>query len=196
MQQFINFIPPAAYKYCKALSNSYTFNLKIKNSRLTKLGDFKHDKLAKQFTISVNKDLNPYQFLITYIHELAHLKVAVDHPSSTKAHGNEWKTAFRELLNPVLTLEVFPEPLFSILKKHMKNPKATAGSDPKLWATLKTFDLDAGEATLNSIDEGSDFIFRKKKFTKLKKRRTRVLCKESKSGRLYLIPGIADVQQA
>jgi hypothetical protein len=194
MHQFIEYIPVTAQGYCSSLAITYTFNFKLKNNRLTKLGDFRHDKRAKQFTISVNRDLNPFQFLITYIHELAHLKVAVDHQGSTKAHGKEWKTAFQELLRPVLTKDVFPEPLLLVLQKHMINPKAAAGSDPKLWAALKNYDSITTIPTLDSVKEGDTFIFRKKEFVKIEKRRTRVLCKEIKSGRLYLIPGIADVQ--
>ena len=144
--------------------------------------------------MSVNRDLNQYQFLITFIHELAHLKVAEDHPRSVKSHGNEWKNAFINLLQPILTEEVFPEPLFSVLRKHMLNPKAAAGSDPDLWNALKAFDKTEISQQLSSVADGSAFIFRKKQFTRIKKRRTRILCKAKGSNRLYLIPGIADVE--
>lgn len=194
MQNFLNYIPINAQPYCKALREKYDFKFVLKRSRLTKLGDFKINRANGQYSVSVNHDLNPYQFLITFIHELAHLKVAEDHPRSVKSHGNEWKNAFIELLQPILTDEVFPEPLLSVLKKHMINPKAAAGSDPRLWNALKAFDSTEINHQLNSVADGNAFIFRKKQFIKIKKRRTRVLCKAQGSSRLYLIPGIADVE--
>lgn len=194
MQYFLNYIPPDAQPYCKGLSSQYNFKLILKKSRLTKLGDFKVNRANGEYTVSVNRDLNPYQFLITFIHELGHLKVAVDHPRSVKSHGQEWKNAFIELLQPILTEEVFPEPLYSILKKHMLNPKAAAGSDPRLWNALKAYDATEISRQLISLADGTAFVFRKKHFIKIKKRRTRILCKAQGTNRLYLIPGIADVE--
>jgi SprT protein len=194
MQDFLSFIPPPAQHYCQEISSLYNFNFILKRSRLTKLGDFRVDKASRNYTISVNRDLNPYQFLITFIHELAHLKVAEDHPRSVKSHGAEWKNAFKFLLQPVLTSEIFPEPLLSVLMKHMVNPKAAAGSDPKLWNALKVYDDSQISPQLNSAVDGAAFIFRRKRFTRIKKRRTRILCKEEGTNRLYLIPGIASVE--
>jgi len=194
MYTFLDYIPHASHSYCQSLVNEYNFKFILKKNRTTKLGDFRHQRANGLFIISVNRNLNQYQFLITFIHELGHLKVAVDHPGSIKAHGNEWKAAFQQLLLPLLTDGVFPEPLLSVLKNHMLNPKAAAGSDTALWNALKVFNDKKGDNSLNSLDDGSSFIFRKKQFTKIKKRRTRVLCKERKSGKLYLIPGIAEVE--
>jgi hypothetical protein len=194
MQEFLNHIPAISLPYCQVLADKYHFKFILKRSRLTKLGDFKMNRANGQYTISVNRDLNPYQFLITFIHELAHLKVAEDHPRSVKSHGHEWKNAFKELLQPLLTEAIFPEPLLAVLSKHMTNPKAAAGSDPKLWNALKEFDHNESMTQLNSVADDTGFIFRKKQFTRLKKRRTRILCRAKGSQRLYLIPGIAEVE--
>jgi hypothetical protein len=194
MYLFLDYIPHAAQYYCQALADQYSFKFVLKRNRTTKLGDFRRHQAHGKYIISVNKNLNRFQFLLTFIHELAHLKVAVSHPGSTKAHGKEWKTAFRDLLQPLLTKDVFPEPLLLVLKNHMRNPKAAAGSDPVLWNALKVYDDKSAGKALNSLIDGSVFIFRKKQFTKIKKRRTRILCKERKSGRFYLIPGIAEVE--
>jgi len=194
MQDFLNNIPPAAQAYCQEISTLYKFKFILKKSRLTKLGDFKIDRASGQYSVSVNKDLPPYQFLITFIHELAHLKVAEDHPRSVKSHGAEWKNAFKVLLQPVLTKKVFPDQLYRVLKKHMLNPKAAAGSDPKLWNALKVYDNSEKSQQLISVLDGASFNFRNKQFTKIKKRRTRILCKAQGTNRLYLIPGIASVE--
>jgi hypothetical protein len=194
MPKLLDHIPAKSLPYCQVLLEKYRFKFILKRSRLTKLGDFKVNRASGQYTISVNRDLNSYQFLITFIHELAHLKVAEDHPCSVKSHGIEWKNSFKELLKPLLNETIFPQPLLAILSKHMVNPKAAAGSDPKLWNALKEFDVDRSRTQLNSVEDGADFIFRKKQFTRLKKRRTRILCQARGSQRLYLIPGIAEVE--
>jgi SprT protein len=194
MNQYLNYIPQNAIGYCQELSQLYPFTFILKKDRSTKLGDFRHIKGSNQFVISVNNNLNQYQFLLTFIHELAHLKVAKELPRSVKAHGKEWKQAFQYLLEPLLSSDVFPEPLLSVLIQHMGNPKAAAGSDPKLWLALKNFNQSENDCTLNDLEDGSTFTFRKKQFTRLEKRRTRILCREVKSKKLYLIPGIADVE--
>jgi hypothetical protein len=194
MQEFLSHIPAKSLPYCQVLADKYQFKLILKRSRLTKLGDFKVNRANGQYTISVNRDLNSYQFLFTFIHELAHLKVAEDHPCSVKSHGREWKNAFKELLHPLLTESIFPQPLLAVLSKHMANPKAAAGSDPKLWNAFKALDLTEIMTQLNTVVDGTGFIFRKKQFTRLKKRRTRILCRAKGSQRLYLIPGIAEVE--
>ncbi len=193
MSAYLEYIPPAARAYCTSVSERYTFTLVLKKSRTSKLGDFRHDRSRGSYTISVNKNLNPYQFLLTFLHELAHLQVALDHPRSAKAHGPEWKKAFKELMQPVLQEEIFPQPLLTVLQRHMRNPKAAAGSDPELWNALQAYNRQPPGCQLASLTDGDKFIFRNKQFNRIEKKRTRFLCREAKTRRLYLIPGIAEV---
>ena len=194
MPAYLDYIPPAAKPYCSALGQKYDFTFVLKKKRATKLGDFRHDRLHDRFIISVNSNLNPYQFLLTFIHELAHLQVALVHPRSAKAHGREWKTAFTALMQPLLHEEVFPAGLLPVVRQHMQNPKAAAGSDPRLWNALQAHNPHPNGRQLATLADGDRFIFRHKQFTRLHKKRTRYLCKEVKGNRLYLIPGIAEVE--
>jgi SprT protein len=190
----LQFIPDNSHPYINSLLDRYNFRLIINRERVTKLGDFRRDR-NNNFTITINRNLNQYQFLITFIHELAHLKVAEEFPRSRKAHGQEWKEAFRTLMLPLLNTSVFPDLLLRVLAKHMRNPKAAAASDPKLWNALKAYDASAiGNSILDEVTNGNKFRFRKKIYQKIEKRRTRVLCKEIVSGKLYLIPAIADIE--
>ena len=193
MQNISNHIPSASAEYCQQLINQHRFKLILAKERQSKLGDFRRDKY-KNYTITVNRNLNPFQFLITFIHEYAHLLVAVRHPKSVKAHGQEWKNTFRELMLPVLNPEVFPDEILRPLANHMRNPKAASSSDPKLWKILKGFGQDTTGITLEDIESGGEFLFKKRLFIKLNKRKTRVLCEEVNSGRQYLIPAVADVE--
>ncbi len=194
MSAYLEYIPPAARAYCTSVSRRYTFTLVLKKSRTSKLGDFRHDRSKGSYTISINKNLNPYQFLLTFLHELAHLQVALAYPRSAKAHGPEWKKAFKELMQPVLQEEIFPQPLITVLQHHMRNPRAAAGSDPKLWNALQAYNRQPPGRQLASLTDGDKFIFRNKQFNRVEKKRTRFLCREAKTRRLYLIPGIAEVE--
>ena len=194
MPEYLKYIPSKSRLYCLQLSFKYDFAFKLKNDRSSKLGDFKRDFKRQQFVISVNRGLNPYQFLITFIHELAHLKVAINYPRFVKAHGKEWKESFKELLAPVLEEDIFPQPLLDVLKIHMNNPKAAAGSDPKLWQALRAYNISNTKNTLNDLLDGTRFTFKTKHFTRVNKKRTRILCKEDKTGKFYLIQGIAEVE--
>ena len=78
-------VPDDAVHYCLELWTSIPFNFKVKNNRTTKLGDYRYDRRNGAHSITVNMDLNEYSFLITYIHEVAHLLTTepnTPHPSS------------------------------------------------------------------------------------------------------------------
>ena len=62
---------------------------------------------------------------------------------------------------------------------------------------LKSYDEeqpDVDETYLSELDSGISFHFNNRRFTKIEKRRTRVLCLDHTSGRKYLIPQIALVK--
>lgn len=185
-------VPDNALHYCFQLWNETPFQLKITRTRQTKVGDFTSKKSIAHPRITLNQELNPYLFLITYIHEVAHLRVHMRYGNGVDPHGEEWKSRFRELLEPILNQNVFAEDIFAELQRHMVNPKASSFGDTALTKVLRRYDKDAGQyATLSDIPEGSVFRFQGKFFKKGKTRRTRVLCHEVKTKRHYLVP--ADV---
>jgi SprT protein len=96
------------------------------------------------------------------------------------------------LMSPLLTSDIFPDELLAILKSHMLNPKASSYSDTALTKALRSFDHGShSHIILSELPEGSMFHLQGKYFTKGKVRRTRVLCKEAKSKRQYLVPADA-----
>lgn len=193
IEVFQRFVPEEAALYCNTLYNSLEFEFKIKKARKTKLGDFRFSPSNGKHTITVNNDLNPYNFLVTYLHEVAHLTAFRNYGRSIMPHGEEWKEHFKEVAKPVLTTEVFPEIVLTTLINYFRNPKASSCSDPILYKVLKQFDEDDGTVFLQNIAAGSNFIFNERKFQKLEKRRTRSVCKELSSNKKYLIPELANV---
>jgi len=189
-------VPQNAIHYCLDLWTSKPFHFKVTRRRQTKLGDYRFDPRTKEHTITVNHNLNPYNFLITYIHEYAHLLTTEKHHRRVSPHGKEWQREFQIALGPMLTTLIFPEELLKELMRHMRNPKASTQSDPNLVKALRKYD-EPGEDNfvLDEIETGEHFIFKGNLYQKLENRRTRVVCNHVVTGRKYLIPKIARVER-
>lgn len=191
-----NRVPEPSLSYCLQLWQTFPFRFKLRKSRQTKVGDFscKHGQTPQ---ITVNEDLHPYLFLITYIHEVAHLVVHQQFGHRAEAHGTEWKEQFKALMRPVMNTSVFPSELLRGLEVHMADPMASTFSDSEITKLLRSYDARAVNVTLLSdIPEGSIFALNGRWFRKGKIRRTRVLCKEMHSKRNYLVPVDVPVQNA
>lgn len=57
--------------------------------------------------ITINQNLNKYAFLLTLVHEIAHLITYVNHGWNVKGHGPEWKNCFKKQITPFMRDEVF-----------------------------------------------------------------------------------------
>jgi len=101
-------VPENAAQYCFDLWLEDPFHFIISKTRASKLGDFRFRSDRKIQTITINYDLNPYQFLITYIHEVAHYRAFKKYGIGIKPHGTYWKNTFRALMIPLLSDLVFP----------------------------------------------------------------------------------------
>ena len=72
--QILNYIPEASTNYLIEILNKENIQILVKKERKTKHGDFRVLKNGK-CQITINSNLNPYRFLITLIHEIAHYRV-------------------------------------------------------------------------------------------------------------------------
>ena len=63
----------------------FQVELSLNRPRQSVLGDYRHPYNGKGHRISVNRDLNPYAFLITLIHEFAHLTNWNKHKNCVKS---------------------------------------------------------------------------------------------------------------
>jgi hypothetical protein len=192
-----NHVPAQATGYALQLWIETPFVLKVTRSRSSKVGDFTGCRHHSTHRITVNNDLNPYLFLITYIHEVAHLRTFLHYGMRVEPHGNEWKNIFRNLLAPVLNEQVFPPRVLHRLTLHMANPKASSFADRELTLVLREYDPGAGNhTTVADLPEGSVFKLQGKYFKRGKLKRTRVLCREVRTRRQYLVPAEALVSEA
>ena len=188
------YVPSLALPYCVELWYYYQFQFRLSKKRSSKLGDYRFDPKTKQHLISVNSDLNPYNFLITYIHEVAHCANMNEHGKKAIAHGKEWKTIFRKLLSPLLNEDVFPADVLKVLSHHMKNPKASSQADQRLVLVLRKYDKLQSGKMLFELALGDFFKLNNRVFKKVKSRRSRIVCEEVKTGRNFLITAVAPVE--
>ncbi len=172
----------------------FDFKLKIKRGRITKYGDYRPPLKELNHQISVNRDLNKYSFLITLIHEIAHLTNWNKHKNTVKPHGQEWKQEFKMLMRPYMTSEIFPLDVMNALSRYMQNPAASSCSDQNLLRILKKHDDKPDILLLEQLE--SNTVFRtanNRHFIKGEKRRTRFLCRELQTRRQYLFSPLAEV---
>lgn len=168
--------------------------IKIKKDRKTRHGDYRQLPNGKH-QITVNSNLNEYRFLITLIHEIAHLEAYKEFGRFIKPHGKEWKSTFQRLMLPFLNPNVFPNELLPLLAKHFKNPKASSDTDSRLSLALRQYDEPNDKNYVFELPLGTKFqLYNGKIFRKGEQRVKRFECVELKTGRLYLFNPNAEVQ--
>ena len=173
----------------------YDFKLKIKKERSTRLGDYTAPHSGLNHTITINHNLNKYAFLITLVHEIAHLVTYNQHKNSVNPHGREWKQNFQILIQPFLTLDIFPLEVFAALRKYMSNPAASSCSDLNLLRTLKLHDEQSDTVFLEYLPINTIFLYNGSRvFQKGEKIRKRFKCKEINTGAVYLFNPLAEVE--
>lgn len=191
---FLDHFPPKVAEYCFNLWDELSFEFIVSKKRDSKLGDFRFAP-NKGFQITVNNNLNPYAFLVTYIHEVAHLITYQKFKNKVNPHGPEWKKAFLELFEPILDPDLLPADLVSVLESYLVNPVATSNGYTPLVEALKKFDqTDEPAILLFNLDEGTLFQLKNLQLKKGKLRRTRYICQEVHTGKLYLVAKNAQVQ--
>lgn len=194
---FEKHLPNTAVRYCLILWDKEPFNFQVARNRKSKLGDFRYRPNRKIQTITINAGLNPYQFLLTYIHEVAHHHAFLKFDISINPHGAEWKATFQQLLFPILREDIFPIDILIPLRQHMRNPKASSSADLFLMKEMSKYDLkeDKPEGLfLSDLKPGNRFFLSGREFEKGETRRTRVICLEVKSGKKFLIAQMARVE--
>lgn len=185
------YIPEKAIPLVEYLINKHQVNLKIVNQRQTKHGDFRSMPNGKML-ITVNNNLNHYQFLLTLIHEIAH-HVTHQKFGRVQPHGKEWKTIFQHLMLPFLEPEIYPTQILPHLANYLKNPKASTDTDVKLSLVLRNGKAEVGKNFIFEIPNGSVFRFKDKIYKRGDKRRTRYECLNLTNKRVYLFNQNAEV---
>lgn len=191
------FMPHEAVPGVLEYLHQYKVHLTVTRERKSILGDYRHATLAKAHRISVNGNLNPYSFLITLIHELAHLVTFMRFGNRVQSHGKEWKALYAMLLRDFVERKIFPEDIDTALRNSMHDLPASSCADEGLMRVLRKYDKNTnGMVMVEQLQEGQLFdIGGGRIFKKGKKLRKRYQCIEVSTGKLYLFSPIYEVKE-
>jgi SprT protein len=171
------YIPRPAVPLLAQWVMEFGVHLRITKARNSKLGDYRHPYGSDGHRITVNHNLNQYSFLITLVHELAHLTTWNKYQNKVSPHGGEWKNEYKVLMREVVRLKVFPQDVYDALVAYMQNPAASSCSDEDLLRHDALFALDNG------------MVMRKGP-----KSRKRYKCYEVNLRRYYMVSPLAEVK--
>ena len=191
------YLPDGAFEPVVALINQYKVHLTVTKARKSVLGDYRHAFQGANHKISVNGNLNKYEFLITLLHELAHLLCYEQYRNRVDAHGKEWKNIYGHLLAQFIQQGLFPNDIKKALSKTLLNPAATANGEIKLLLVLRKYNeiKKVGVALVAHIAEGILFeSLNGKIFRRGKKRRIRIECVEVATGQVYSFSALTEVK--
>lgn len=195
--QLRSFLPAGCFEPVMAYLTQYRVHLTVTRKRQSILGDYRHAHEGKPHRISVNSNLNPYSFLITLLHELAHLLTYERYGHRVMAHGKEWKQQFSFILEQFLQQRVFPADIEKALLRSIQNPAASSCGDEPLMRVLRQYDQPADNHVLvEQVPEGSQFqISGNRLFLRGPKQRKRIRCQEIATGKWYLFSPVYEVMQ-
>ena len=197
ISQLQQYLPAGTYEGVHEFLQQYHVHLTVARERKSILGDYRHRTHGENHRISVNGNLNPYAFLITLLHELAHLLTFETHGNRVAAHGREWKQLFAQLLSRFIQKNVFPDDIKQSLLQSLHDPAASSCADEHLLRTLKKYDPHANPLVfVETIPEGALFKTHDGRvFRKGIKMRKRFRCEEVKTKKVYLFSPVYEVEK-
>ena len=189
------YLPDGTYERVVEHIIRHKVHLTVKRARATVLGDYRPAMHGRNHRISVNGNLNPYAFLITLLHELAHLFTFEGHGNRVAPHGREWKSIFGSLLAEYVRDGVFPEDIRTALARTLENPAASTCADDSLMRVLRRYDRGKeGVSLVEELSPGDRFLIRGGRvFVRGEGLRKRIRCTEEATGRVYLFSPIFEV---
>ena len=189
------YLPEHAVHLCFEIIKANSVHLKIVNERQTRHGDYRKGHSGKH-EITVNANLNKYRFLITLVHEIAHLVAFEKFGRAIKPHGNDWKMTFQRVMVPFIRPEIFPHSVLPLVANHFRNPTASSDTDAKLAFALKQFDERKTDIHfIHEVPSGSLFRIKNGRvFQKKGLRVKRYECLEIQTGKVYLFNANAEVE--
>lgn len=191
-KRIAKYVPESSAHWVTDHVFNHGVGLTIKKGRQSKLGDYRAPFRHKGHRISINYELNPEEFLLTFIHELAHLLCFEQYKNKVNPHGTEWKRIYSQTLQEAITLGFFPQRLLPHLNKHLNKPGATSCSDPVLRKALNPTE---NETVLHELETGEVFKIGNMLFEKGPLQRTRYKCLNLLNQRHYLVQKHAPVEK-
>ena len=191
------YLPDKTYELVMPLIHQHKVHLTVTRERQTKLGDYRNAHAGRNHRISVNGNLNKYSFLITLLHELAHLLAYEQHGHTIQSHGREWKNIFAGVLRTFLQHHIFPTDIANEIQASLHNPAASSCAEEGLQRILMNYDKRRpGMKRVEELDGGKNFsIANGRLFQKGERIKKRYKCIELATGKIYLFSPVYEVME-
>ena len=195
LHQLKQYLPEGCFEEVSHYLLHYKVQLTITRERKSVLGDYRNSFADKNHRISVNGNLNPYSFLITLLHELAHLFTYERFGHRVQAHGPEWKNEYSKVLSQFLLKKIFPPDIHKTLLKTLQNPAASSCADTSLLRVLHLYDeKKEGMSLIETLPPNTIFKIKGgREFKKGEQVRKRIKCLEIATGKMYLFSPVYEV---
>jgi len=193
-------LPVAAVDHVARAVSRLQLDVVVVRPRRTKLGDHRPPRPpARAHRVTINADLNPWAFLTTLLHEVAHATTWERHAGRRRRlrpHGPEWRTEFSALLAPLVDARVFPEGLAVAVLRSLARPAAATCSARGLLLALARYDQRRDDRVrVEDLADGAWFrIDGGHAFRAGRPVRTRRRCFEAGTGREYRVHGLLLVE--
>jgi SprT protein len=183
------FLPDDSFEHIVHYLTDYKVKMTVTQGRKSILGQFKYDNRTGQNSISVNGDLQAYNFLLTLAHEVAHCICFNKYKKTVLPHGKEWQVINGQVLNELIDAQIFPDDIVAVLKKNLYSQRASCG-DLELEKVLMKYDTTQSHlSTVSQLSIGQKFLTPDGgQFLVKEKRRTRYLCIDINTNKEYLFP--------
>jgi hypothetical protein len=191
-----DYLPGNSFEQVAHYLQFYKVHLTITRQRQSVLGDYRNAVHGKNHRISINSNLNKFSFLITLLHELAHLVAFEKFGNKIQAHGKEWKSLYKNLLADFVSKKIFPPDIEQALYQSMQNPAASSCAEESLMRVLRRYDnKKEGFVLIEELPANSLFKTSEGKiFQKGERLRKRFRCTEKKTGLVYLFSPVYEVK--
>ena len=206
IQELQSHIPENSTGYILNWFQTTPVHFRISRARSSKFGDYRSPVKNRPARISVNRNLNRFDFLLTLVHEMAHHEVCAGSSARvsgigfprrkrrTGPHGTEWKNHYRTLMEPLMNDSVFPADILSPLVNYFENPHPSSKMDNLLVTALKKYDVPDGSVFIDLIPFNAEFSLPGgRRFRKREKLRKRFRCECLDNGKTYLFSPMARV---
>ena len=196
LQALAVFLPPDTFLPVAAYLQQYKVHLTVSRERKSILGDYRNAHKDRTHRISVNGNLNIWSFLVTLLHELAHLLTFEKFGNKVQSHGREWKTLFGQLLAQFVQKKVFPADIEKELLATLHNPGASSCAEESLMRVLRRYDKkNEGQMLVEEIPLYRLFKMKDGRvFKKGEKLRKRFRCEEVGTSKVYLFSPVFEVE--
>lgn len=198
MHALATYLPENTFEPVVQFIHEYKVYLTVTKKRKSVLGDYRHSGVpGTNHRISINGNLNKYEFLITLLHELAHLLTYEQYKNRVEPHGKEWKNHYSNLLIDFVQRKIFPTDIELALQKSILNPAATANGETDLMLILRSYNTTqkVGFVPISQLPNEALFATEDGRlFKKIGKRTKRFQCLEIKTGRHYIFSALSEVK--